>query len=323
LLNDESPSQMMLPGGLRLTRSVRVPGRLKFLAAVLLVPVCVAIYGAVDFAASDIGIGRDERLGVAYVAPLNELLQEVTKSPPPAAPRALAALESLTTNHDDALHLAPKIAEARAQPTAAAVLALYSRVSNNSKLSVDADLDAYYTTKLIMESAPSLAVAAAQLKVARARMLHESVVKTAKLATAVNPALAHDLSTSDLEQAYERFVDFVDAPRYSPEQVQAANQAGRELSRTTLAFATRAAKALDGLIEKRVDGFESRRNQLLGMTLLLLLLAVAAVGSAGWQWVDSQLRMPPPVVTNTKAAPEVLWPMATLRARAFIPHRRP
>jgi hypothetical protein len=322
LLNDESPSDMTLPSGLRLTRTVRVPVKLKILAGLLLVPVCVAIYGAVEFSADDIRVGRDERLGVAYVAPLNELLQELTKSPS-AAPRAVAALERLTEDHDDALHLAPKIAELRAQPTVSGVLSLYSRVSSNSKLSVDPDLDAHYTMTLVVESAPNLAVAAAQLKVARTRGLHDAVVKAARLATAVNPALASDLSTKELEEAYERFVDFVDAPRYSPEQIDAANQAGRELSRTTLALAARAAHALDGLLAKRVHGFESRRNQLLGMTLLMLLLAIATVGGASWQWIDSQLRAPAPMVANAKPAPEVLWPMATLRARAFIPHRKP
>jgi lipopolysaccharide biosynthesis regulator YciM len=135
-------------------------------------------------------------------------------------------LESLTADHDDALHLAPKIAELRKQPTVANVLALYSRVSNSSKLSNDPDLDAHYTVALVMESAPNLAVAAAQLKVARARGLHEAVVKAARTATAVNPALASDLSTKELNEAYERFVDFVDAPRYAPEQIEAATVRG-------------------------------------------------------------------------------------------------
>jgi hypothetical protein len=45
------------------------------------------------------------------------------------------------------------------------------------------------------------------------------------------------------------------------------------------------------------------------------------VSSAGWQWLDSQLREGAPVVAIKKAAPEVLWAMATLRARAFTPHR--
>jgi hypothetical protein len=321
-LQDPNPPPEMMPNGLRLTRTVRVPVKLKILAGLLLVPVCVAIYGAVEFSADDIKGGRDERLGVAYVAPLNALLQEVTKSPPPAAPRGLDALESLTADHDDALHLAPKIAELRKQPTVANVLALYSRVSNSSKLSNDPDLDAHYTVALVMESAPNLAVAAAQLKVARARGLHEAVVKAARTATAVNPALASDLSTRELNEAYERFVAFVDAPRYAPEQIEAANRAGRELSRAALDLAARSAHALDGLLATRLHGFESRRNQLVGMTLLMLLLAIAVVGGASWQWIDSQLREPTPLVANRKAAPEVLWPMATLRARAFIPHRK-
>jgi hypothetical protein len=146
-------------------------------------------------------------------------------------------------------------------------------------------------------------------------------VSAAKRAIAANPALASDLSTSKLDEAYELFVYAVDAPRYTPEQIEAAKQAGRALSRVALALVGRSASALDGIVAKRVDGFESHRYQLVGMTVLLLLLAVAAVCSAGWQWLDSQLREGAPVVANKKAAPEVLWAMATLRARAFTPHR--
>jgi len=311
----------MLPSGLRLSQRGRLPVKFKMLAAMLVIPLCAAIYGVIDFTAADIEFGRNEQLGLAYVAPLSALLQEVTASPPPAAPRGLDALERLTTEQGDALQLAPKIAELRAQPTPAAVLALFSRVSSNAKLTADSDPDAYYTTTVTMDLGPKLAATAAELKVARTRMLHDSVVRAAKRAIAANPALASDLSTSKLDEAYELFVYAVDAPRYTPEQIEAAKQAGHELSRAALALVGRSANALDRTVAKRVDGFEFHRYQLVGMTVLLLLLAVAAVCSAGWQWLDSQVRAGAPVVANTKAAPEVLWPMATLRARAFVPYR--
>ena len=59
----------------------------------------------------------------------------------------------------------------------------------------------------------------------------------------------------------------------------AASGAGHELSRATLSLAARSAAALDRLLVKRIDGFESHRNQLLGLTLLSLLVAVYLISS--------------------------------------------
>ena len=140
---------------------------------------------------------------------------------------------------------------------------MFTQVSDNSKLTLDPDLDSYYTMALVMDHAPKLAAAAAQLDVARTSLLHDSVVAAVKRAIAANPALASDLSIDDWEAAYARFVGG-----------GVSSGAGHELSRATLSVATRSAEALDRLLVKRIDGFESHRNQLLGLTLLSLLLAV-------------------------------------------------
>ncbi|HKQ15653.1 MAG TPA: methyl-accepting chemotaxis protein [Steroidobacteraceae bacterium] len=263
MLNPKSPLETLLSPGLRLMQAVRLPVKFAIVAAALLVPLCVAVYGVVEYSDSNIEFGRDEMLGVAYVAPLNELLQEVTQSQPP---RAIDALEQVTQSQGDALQVASTIAELRARSDAARVLALFTQVSDNSKLTLDPDLDSYYIMALVMDQAPKLAAAAAQSDVARAAMLHDSAVESVKRAIAANAALADDLSIGELEIAYAHFV--------SAASTDAAAAAGRELSRSTLSLGSRSAQALNRLLAIRIHGFESHRNRLLGLTLLSLLVAV-------------------------------------------------
>jgi len=262
VLNPKSPLEAVLAPGLRLMQAVRLPVKFAIVAAALFVPLCVAVYGVVDYADDNIAFGNDERLGVAYVAPLNTLLQEVTEPQQSGTQHAIDALDQLTASQGDALQVATAIAELRAQPTATQILALFTQVSDNSKLTLDPELDSYYTRALVMDHAPKLAAAAAQLDVARTSMLHDFVVQAVQRAIAVNPALASDLSIGELEAAHARFVS------------GATIETGRALSRSTLSLATRSAEALDRLLTKRVQGFESHRNQLLGLTLLSLLVAV-------------------------------------------------
>jgi methyl-accepting chemotaxis protein len=259
VLNPKSPLESLLAPGLRLMQAVRLPVKFTIVAAALLVPLCVAVFGIVDYAESNIDFGRDERLGVAYVAPLSQLLREVTESRPL---RALDTLQDLTASQGDALQVAAKIAELRTRADVPRILALFTDVSDNSKLTLDPDLDSYYTMALVMDYAPKLAAAAAQLDVARTAMLHDSVVAAVRRALAANPALAGDLGVADLDRAYALF------------QSTATSETGYELSRSTLAMAGRAAQALDRLLVKRIDGFELHRNQLLGLTLVSLLIAV-------------------------------------------------
>ena len=265
MLNPKSTLDSLLAPGLRLMQAVRLPVKFTIVAAALLVPLCVAVYGVVDYAGSAIAFGRDERLGVAYVAPLTALLQEATESPEAGATRTFEALERLTASQGDALQVAAAIGALRARPAASQILALFTQISDNSKLTLDPDLDSYYVMALVMDYAPKLAVAAAELDAARASMLHESIAAAVKRASAANPALASDLSIAELESAYVRF---------SGTAGDAARSAGLDLSRATLALMTRSAAALDRLLVKRIDGFESHRNRLLGLTLLSLLLAV-------------------------------------------------
>jgi len=244
-------AESLLRPGLRIMQAVRLPVKFGIVCAALLVPLCVAIYGVLAYAESNIEFARDERLGVAYVAPLNELLQQVTQPGATAKPHALDALGSLATSQGDALDVATTIDKLSVGADAAQVLELFTQVSDNSKLTLDPDLDSYYIMAIVMDYAPKLAAAAAQADVARAAVLRDSLAAAVKRAIAANPALATDLSTAELERAHDG-----------------------EVSRAVLSLSTRAVGALDRLLLKRIDGFESHRNRLLGLTLLSLLLAI-------------------------------------------------
>ena len=244
-------AESLLRPGLRIMQAVRLPVKFGIVCAALLVPLCVAIYGVLAYAQSNIEFARDERLGVAYVAALNELLQQVTQPGPTGKPHALDALGSLATSQGDALDVATTIDKLSVGADAAQVLELFTQVSDNSKLTLDPDLDSYYIMAIVMDYAPKLAAAAAQADVARAAVLRDSLAAAVKRAIAANPALATDLSTAELERAHDG-----------------------EVSRAVLSLSTRAVGALDRLLLKRIDGFESHRNRLLGLTLLSLLLAI-------------------------------------------------
>jgi methyl-accepting chemotaxis protein len=243
--------ESLLRPGLRIMQAVRLPVKFGIVCAALLVPLCVAIYGVLAYAQSNISFARAERLGVAYVAPLNDLLHEVIEPGVSGTPHARDALEQLAASQSDALEVAATIEQLSAGVQAAQVITLFTQVSDNSKLTLDPDLDSYYVMAIVMDYAPKLAAAAAQADTARASMLRDSLLAAAKRAIAANPALARDLATAELERAHDS-----------------------ELSRAALSLSTRSAAALDRLLLQRLDGFESHRNRLLGLTLLSLLLAV-------------------------------------------------
>ena len=243
-------------------QAVRLPVKFGIVCAALLVPLCVAIYGVIAYAQDNIAFARDERLGVAYVAPLNELLQQRTAPGATGRPHALDALEQLAASQSDALDVAATIEALSADAQAAQIVALFTQVSDNSKLTLDPDLDSYYIMAIVMDYAPKLAAAAAQVDVARVSMLRDSLAAAGQRALAANPALAGELSLGELERAHAQFTR------------SAALESGLELSKATLSLSTRSASALDRLLLKRIDGYESHRNRLLGLTLLSLLLAI-------------------------------------------------
>ena len=88
LLNRKSPPNSTLAPGPAPTRlRFRLSVKFMLVAAALLLPLGVAIYSIAGYSDDDIAFGRTEQTGVAYVAPLSALLQELAKSPASKAQR--------------------------------------------------------------------------------------------------------------------------------------------------------------------------------------------------------------------------------------------
>ena len=58
-------AESLLRPGLRIMQAVRLPVKFGIVCAALLVPLCVAIYGVLSYARSNIEFARDESLGSA------------------------------------------------------------------------------------------------------------------------------------------------------------------------------------------------------------------------------------------------------------------
>ena len=57
VLNPKSPLESLLAPGLRLMQVVRLPVKFAIIAAALLVPLCVAVYGVVGYSEANIAFG--------------------------------------------------------------------------------------------------------------------------------------------------------------------------------------------------------------------------------------------------------------------------
>jgi hypothetical protein len=65
--------------GIRLMQVVRLPVKFAIISTAFMVPLCVAVYGVVSYAMSNIEFAEQERLGSAYAQPLNELMAAISE----------------------------------------------------------------------------------------------------------------------------------------------------------------------------------------------------------------------------------------------------
>jgi methyl-accepting chemotaxis protein len=307
--------ERLLKPGIRLMQKARLPVKFVIVSAALIVPLCVALYGVLSYASNNIEFARAEQHGVAYVAPLNDFIGAVAErrasremATRTAGERALAALEDITQQQQDVLQVGSQISSLRSawaskdavDPLAAQTTALYIQVSDNSKLTLDPDLDSYYAAVVVMDHAPKLVDTLAQLDaiaqeaadpaaasahtatiqflLARTSMLHDSIARSLQRVLAANPVLRDKLAMAEFENAYMQFTAATaHSGNGSPAYVTSA--AGQSMRSETLQLAARTAAALDQLLAKRIAGFERHRNGLLTLTLVSLLLATYLMAS--------------------------------------------
>jgi methyl-accepting chemotaxis protein len=301
--------------GIRLMQVVRLPVKFAIISTAFMVPLCVAVYGVVSYAMSNIEFARQEQLGSAYARPLNALMSAVAErradlgaSATADGEKALEAAQALNAAQGNELAIEQQLRAlnqnwngSNVDDVVAQALALYGLISDNSKLTLDPDLDSYYAMAIVMDYAPKLSETAARLDamalkiknagtvsseddvaiqfiVARASMYRDSMALAVQRATGANPSLARKMDIGDFERAYAEFTARSEALRKG-DMTAAAVGVGGALSKETLAVSSASGAVLDDLLQARIEGFEGRRNVLLAITLIGLTLAVYLITS--------------------------------------------
>jgi methyl-accepting chemotaxis protein len=301
--------------GIRLMQVVRLPVKFAIISTAFMVPLCVAVYGVVSYAMSNIEFAQQEQLGSAYVKALNALMAAIAErradlgaSATSEGDKALQAAQALNAAQGNELAIEQELraldqswSSNNVDDVVTRALALYGLISDNSKLTLDPDLDSYYAMAIVMDYAPKLSETAARLDamalkiknagavsseddvaiqfiVARASMYRDSLTLAVKRATGANTSLARKMDISDFERAYADFIARAEALRKG-DMTAAAAGVGGALSKETLAVSSDSGAVLDDLLDIRIEGFEGRRNVLLAITLIGVTLAVYLITS--------------------------------------------
>lgn len=291
---------------------VRLPIKFAIISTAFMVPLCVAVYGVVSYAMSNIEFAQAEQQGTAYLQSMNRFMAALgaRRADGHAADggRALDDAGKLNESQGNTLAIDQQLSALRRSwdgndldDIAAQALSLYGLISDNSKLTLDPDLDSYYAMAIVMDYAPKLAETAARLDAmalkikaagvvsgdddvaiqfiaARASTYRDSLALAVKRATGANSSLTGKLRIDDFEHAYGKFKDQAELLRKG-DLTAAKAGAGLELSRQTLVASQAAGAVLDELLVTRIHGFEARRNLLLAITLFSLTLAVYLITS--------------------------------------------
>lgn len=303
--------------GIALMQNLRLPAKFALISLAFMVPLGIAVYGVVGYASSNIAFAEQERLGTAYISPMNDLLGALLTTQDPASSGtlrgdgALGEIDQLNRDQDSALAVNDELASLKSAWTGKSAdavsqsLVLYSLISDNSKLTLDPDLDSYYAMAITMDYAPKLAAAAAQLDtltasirsrasitaddranaqyiIARVSTYYDSLSTAVRRAIVANRSLAAQLDTADFDGAWRRFQQSAERIRGSADSTATADlSAGtaRELISATLTLSGKTAVALDQLLVTRIDGFEKHRNTLLLIALVSMALVVYLITS--------------------------------------------
>jgi methyl-accepting chemotaxis protein len=308
----------LLSPGIRLMQVARLPIKFAIISAAFMVPLCVAVYGVVSYSRSNIEFAQQEQLGTAFLKSMNKFMASLSArraggggSATTAGADALDQAHALNESQANALAVDQELRRLQSgwkgedlEAVAAQALTLYGLISDNSKLTLDPDLDSYYAMAIVMDYAPKLAETAARLDAmalkikaagavssdddvaiqfiaARASTYRDSLTLAIERATGANPSLHDKLDGSKFEQTFAEFKSHADTLRKG-DLTAAQAGIGGALSQDTLAVSSAATAVLDELLAIRINGFEQQRNVLLVITWISLSLAVYLMTSFYW-----------------------------------------
>ncbi|MFC4310684.1 methyl-accepting chemotaxis protein [Steroidobacter flavus] len=307
-----------LSPGIQLMQVARLSIKFAIISTAFMVPLCVAVYGVVSYSKSNIEFAQQEELGTAFLPSMNKFMDSLSarragggSSATGAGSDALDQATVVNQSQDNALAIDQELRRLQAswksdaiEDTAAQALSLYGLISDNSKLTLDPDLDSYYAMAIVMDYAPKLAETAArfdalalqikaagtvssaddaaiQFIAARASTYRDSLTLAIKRAIGANPSLSSKLNGSKLEQAYFDFTTQAEKLRKG-DLTAAQPGVGGKLSDETMSVSTATTGVLNDLLAIRIDGFEHQRNVLLAITLIGLSIAVYLIAAFYW-----------------------------------------
>ena len=301
--------ESVLKPGLRLMQTFRLPAKFVLISAAFLLPLSLATAGFVCYASAKLEFATHERLGVAHVSALNDWWQAVARSPDAFASssgdEALGTVRALNDAQENALQLEAALQAAASAwqsakstgdsaAAAATLMALYSHVSDHSKLTLDPAIDSHRAMTVAMSYAPQLAHVAVragthlnalarggsaspedrqQLQILGAHVASsfDSLTLAASRAIAANPLLAAPLEMERVRAAHTAFQAHISGS-LEPSPTHAA-AAAQTLMSAALQTSNVAADVLDELLALRIAGIEQTRNRLLLLVLAGLLIA--------------------------------------------------
>lgn len=295
-------NELFLLPGIKWMQRMRLATKFLAICTCLLVPLGISLFGLVRYSSASIEFAHSEKIGVAYVEPMNRLLRVLSAIRTGASAdvaegnHAMTQIAAMSADPKYDLQLGAavrtlqdswlKVSAAR-DPIAAArmsanLLQLFTAVSDTSNLTLDPDLDTYYTMLIVMDAVPKLAdavaavtatrsltegtpdqhdadVAAAAVATARAATHHDAIVDAVRRAINANPTLADRMDLAQLNLIYARLSEIGAGT--------ATRSITSELITAAVAVSDAASVSLKNLLERRIDAFATRRNTMLAIAI--------------------------------------------------------
>ena len=179
----KEPIAILIPG-IRFMERLMLRHKAGVLSALFLVPVAIIAFGLYAYAGGAIDSSQKERAGVAYTRNLQKVLHAVvalqmdvaSADLVTAGQTALQTLEGLANEDGDALSVAADVRHLQSEWTEAvagnasqrmillaALLKVQTKIADNSSLTLDPELGAYYLMEMGVEQLPNLVADAARV----------------------------------------------------------------------------------------------------------------------------------------------------------------
>jgi methyl-accepting chemotaxis protein len=165
-------SAAFLRPGIRLMQLLRLPAKFALISTAFMLPMGIAVYSVIGYATDTIGFAEKEAVGTHYMRALNDLLAASASSQLDSGTTAridqgMAELSKLIESNGDELQIGANFRSMQGRwnqsrstenlsTLADDLLAIVSLVGDHSNITLDPDLDTYYSGQVAVISAPNV-----------------------------------------------------------------------------------------------------------------------------------------------------------------------